>query len=238
MYFRERGLRQSLQKEGEVNAEILKACDRFASQDVKIRFPVVPSSESDVPLLDGPSCPPCTHCEKELVDFTGEDSSREPPGGQHLRLSEGAQLVQAQHAMEELTTNTEYVTEKNERMQKALQKISRELLSLKFGKPPYIVDLSVKLPNRLQQITLHLQMAPVSEMPYTVLYFLSQVAAGVWDGCSFVSNAGHIIIADTRGPHCKRNNFRKLDGVDETLAFQEYSPAFPHVKYTLGMMGR
>jgi hypothetical protein len=63
-------------------------------------------------------------------------------------------------------------------------------------------------------------------MPYAVLTFLDMVT-GEWKGGAFHRNAGHVKQVTVKGQH-----------PGFPLAFQEYSPAFPHKKFTLGFAGR
>jgi hypothetical protein len=49
-----------------------------------------------------------------------------------------------------------------------------------------------------------------------------------WKGGAFHRNAGHVKQATIKGQNHK----------GFPLAFQEYSPKFPHSKYTLGFAGR
>lgn len=40
-----------------------------------------------------------------------------------------------------------------------------------------------------------IEMAPIELVPYTVLFFLTQVSSEAWDGCSFFINLGHVVSA-------------------------------------------
>ena len=74
-----------------------------------------------------------------------------------------------------------------------------------------------------------------------VYTWLSQVEAGLWDGCAFVRNAPHVLQATTRNMEhvSQQRRFAKAKKeIDESLAFQDYSKKFPHEKYTLGFAGR
>jgi hypothetical protein len=131
---------------------------------------------------------------------------------------------------------------KSRRLEEALQLSARETLSLKYGPDPHYVDLDIQLPPEVsdgEKRTIRLEMAPAALMPVAVLHFLNQVAAGAWNGCSFHRNAGHVLQATSMGKQCKHSRF--LDpsrGVFPSVPFQEYSPQFPHDKYTVGLAGR
>lgn len=82
------------------------------------------------------------------------------------------------------------------------------------------------------------ELAPLNLMPHSVDTFLEMVSSGLWDGCSFIMNAVHVIkasplpIADHASAMEKLGSFKKK-GLSH-LAFSEYSEDFPHVQYTLG----
>lgn len=107
--------------------------------------------------------------------------------------------------------------------------LSRDLLPLMFGEPPYIVDIEVEL-EKTETVTIEFAS---DLMPYTSLHFLKQVKLGLWDGAQIARNAGHVIQA---GPGDQRNHFKEA-GI-KSVAFQEYSEEFPHEKHTLGLAGR
>eukprot|EP00520_Triparma_pacifica_P019114 CAMPEP_0118650046 /NCGR_PEP_ID=MMETSP0785-20121206/10035_1 /TAXON_ID=91992 /ORGANISM="Bolidomonas pacifica, Strain CCMP 1866" /LENGTH=314 /DNA_ID=CAMNT_0006542389 /DNA_START=68 /DNA_END=1009 /DNA_ORIENTATION=- len=111
--------------------------------------------------------------------------------------------------------------------------ISKELLPLLFGPPPYTINVKLALGD-VDLGHIMLEMAH-DEMPYTSLFFLRQVEAQLWDNQKIIRNAGHVIQADPRGPP-GRKRFKDL-GLS-SVAFQEYSENFPHVKHTIGLAGR
>lgn len=83
-----------------------------------------------------------------------------------------------------------------------------------------------------------LEMAPLELMPHSVYTFLEMVHAELFDGCSFILNAMHVVKAAPL-PYKPGGStaqmvraFTKL-GLD-TVSFREYSPAYPHEKYTVG----
>ncbi len=78
-------------------------------------------------------------------------------------------------------------------------------------------------------------------MPYTVNFFLSQVSLGLFNGCSFHRNAHHVVQGGPVANHLSHgtNLYKGFKSAGlESVSFQEYSPDFPHVKYTLGYAGR
>jgi len=82
-----------------------------------------------------------------------------------------------------------------------------------------------------------IEMAPIDLMPHSVYTFLEMASAGLLDGCSFILNAMHVLKAaplpyDGTPPSVKAKEF--LDKGLESVAFREYSPEYPHTKYTVG----
>ena len=139
---------------------------------------------------------------------------------------------------------------RNENLVEALTLMSRELLRVKYGSSPLYVRLNLQFPPSSSTASsgyasddmLILLQLDGDTMPYSSLYFLEQVAAGAWDSCQFILNAGRSLQVDTRGDSCNRASFRKLPSVGESLAFQEFSPTLKmgdaHKRLTVGLSGR
>jgi cyclophilin family peptidyl-prolyl cis-trans isomerase len=82
-----------------------------------------------------------------------------------------------------------------------------------------------------------MEMAPLDLMPHSVYTFLEMISEGLLDGCSFIINAMHELKAaplpyDGSPASIKAKQFS--DSGLESVAFKEYSPEFPHEKYTIG----
>ena len=75
--------------------------------------------------------------------------------------------------------------------------------------------------------TLLFELAPVSKVPYGVFYFLEMI--NDWDKGAFHRMGGHVLQAMA--------SVKSAEGY-KSLAYQEYSADFPHVKGTLGYAGR
>lgn len=95
-------------------------------------------------------------------------------------------------------------------------------------------------PSSLRKLVFRL--APLRVVPHSVHLFLSQIADGIWSRGTpaVVLRADHVLQAcphpclDSAGdPYA---DLRRL-GLD-AVAFQEYSPEFPHERYTIGFAGR
>lgn len=118
----------------------------------------------------------------------------------------------------------------------------------RFGGGPHHVEINLSFDpagkyttfNATEQIIVEL--APVEEMPHAVYWFLQQVDHKLYDGCSFHRNAPHVLqggpapnFLSPEDPQM-RKKFKDLGY--EKILFQEYSPNFPHQKYTMGLAGR
>lgn len=136
-----------------------------------------------------------------------------------------------------------------ERLELLTERVVRENLrelNERFGKGPHKVEFQVELPEgegRSPSIgSILLELAPNDLMPHTVHLFLEQVYHKLWDGCHFLINQAHIVQA---GPHRYDGTVvssEQLEHFEEAkldiVYFQEYSDAFPHEKYTVGISGR
>mmetsp|Transcript_38905 Transcript_38905/g.81377 ORF Transcript_38905/g.81377 Transcript_38905/m.81377 type:complete len:650 (+) Transcript_38905:152-2101(+) len=113
--------------------------------------------------------------------------------------------------------------------------------------PQFTVDLPPSSWPRVRG-TFTLEMAPLDLMPIAVNLFLQQVHHKLWNGCSFVINAMHILQA---GPHrydesqtgkYDANVASLVDGFQnaklDKMPFQEYHENYPHNTHTVGFAGR
>lgn len=125
---------------------------------------------------------------------------------------------------------------------RAIQTASRQLLLAEFGRVPdgaaRRVELVIDVGDGGSKGVLHIEMAPDSEMPTTVLYFLRQVRDGLLDGAVFHRNAHHVLQGGPGPNRAKLQRLAAARGESESVAFQEYSPRFAHERHTLGLAGR
>lgn len=121
---------------------------------------------------------------------------------------------------------------------------------IRFGEGPYRVEIGLDFPPDSPMSELPspptkfvIELAPLDLMPHSVHLFLEMVSNKLWDGCSFMRNAGHVIQASS-APYYKNPGTRQkltqafASSGYESVAFQEYHKDFPHVKYTVGFAGR
>lgn len=122
---------------------------------------------------------------------------------------------------------------------RTLQQSTQRLLRLQYGSPTrnlsYLVHMTLRFPAGMADAhgqgrtgTIAIETAPINLMPHAVFRFL-EIARQLQVGY-FHRRAHHVLQAQiesltsgTRGA---------------PLAFQEYSPLFPHEKWTLGFAGR
>jgi hypothetical protein len=114
---------------------------------------------------------------------------------------------------------------------KKLQEATRTLMAARYGpEEPYRVEVILEFQDTIYDFekkgaegTILLEMAPSSLMPHAVFSFLE--ISRQWQGRGFHRIASHVLQVQTIGKF-------------KSLAFQEYSPEFPHKKGTVGYAGR
>jgi len=116
-----------------------------------------------------------------------------------------------------------------------------------YGPGPHRVSMIVDLDDTQHEVIIEL--APVNLMPHSVHTFLSQLSEGYWTRGTpaIVMNPGHVLQAcphpclETKAMGGSYPGDPYVDmrhaGLD-TVSFQEYHPAYPHEKYTIGFAGR
>ena len=148
----------------------------------------------------------------------------------------------------QLKHDKQYLEKYRTRLQTEISQYSKQKVLEKYGPGPFHVELTVSFvphsplysetDNRIV-----LELAPLELMPHAVWWFLEQVTHGLYDGCSFHRNAGHVVQAGPAPNHLSDMTYADLNGRFResgmsNILFQEYSPEFPHVKYTMGYAGR
>lgn len=148
------------------------------------------------------------------------------------------------NGVDEMNTLQEKLREGSSRigsLQKHLQEISKRDAVQKYGSGKIRVEIELEFPgsHNLKEgpNTIIMEMAPLDMMPHSVYMFLEMVDSKLFDGCSFILNAMHVIKAaplpyDGSSAAAKVRSFA-AKGL-ESVAFREYSPDFPHDKYSVG----
>lgn len=122
-----------------------------------------------------------------------------------------------------------------------LQTELRKLLTMRFGENPTIlVEMLLQFPASMPDFAekgaegrIVIEMAPIAHAPYSVYNFLEMVRR--FKKGAFHRNAGHVVqaMATMDKPASEADKTTSF-----TMAFQEYSPLFPHKQFTLGYAGR
>jgi len=114
------------------------------------------------------------------------------------------------------------------------------------------VELELHFPHDNHPWFVVLELAPLDEMPHTLHVFLEQVTRGLYNQGSFSFHhcdprmcLGEPIPNEWTAPELLQNEHgepiehalwnRFIESGYGQVLFQEYSPQFPHQKYTLGM---
>lgn len=146
-------------------------------------------------------------------------------------------------ALEKEIASLKKVADKIPSMKADLQRLSRDFLSIAFPNYDSIfvhlyVAFSHNDPPDSEPQLIKIKLA-TSEMPYTSLFFIQQIQAGIWDGGHFHRNAVHVLQADPfqGNPVGGRRKVFQDQGL-YSVSFQEYNPLFPHVQYTIGLAGK
>ena len=266
-YHMERSMHFELENENNMNIEVIKACDRMQLRHHEkmkantLNLDALYSNSHTHPNGEI-ACSPCVDCEAE--------AAKEQKKAKELDAFEFARVTAEISDYEGLKKQLE--VDRFKKLTKGLQSVARELLYLEYGDPPYFVELELELPSTKTESTpklrsntatatttatdadtesqniIQIEMAPIDEMPYAVLYFMTHVKNGAFDGCNIGVNAGHILAADLRGPSCNMDMFdigstaqtlaTAPTFVTSKLAFQEYSTKFPHKANTVAFSGR
>lgn len=146
--------------------------------------------------------------------------------------------------VERLETNT---------LVQTLQKQNLFFNHLRWGEgPPRVVFEMEGLPGEEEREVeeVELELAPFELMPHVTHWFLTMVETGYWDGCHLIRNAKHVLQFNCHARTAATGNARLLARVPgdkaaqgkisgyKSVVFQEFSPDFNHLPFTLGVAGR
>jgi cyclophilin family peptidyl-prolyl cis-trans isomerase len=150
-------------------------------------------------------------------------------------------LGQAQ--LDELKDRVKVSSDLRVDLKEAIRRQSRQDVESRYGIGKTIqVEFTLQFPNGDDgPNTIKMEMAPLELMPHSVDTFLKMVSFGLWDGCSFVLSAMHVLKAApipyerTKNPTEASKRFieKRLNGP----VFKEYNEAFPHRPLTVGFTG-
>jgi cyclophilin family peptidyl-prolyl cis-trans isomerase len=125
-----------------------------------------------------------------------------------------------------------------EDLKEQVQMVSKKDAIAKYGSGVKRVEFELIFPDETSgPDTFVVEMANIELMPHSVWTFLEMASSGLLDGCSFILNALHVLKAaplpyDGSPAADKALDFHTL-GL-ESVAFREYSPEYPHKRYTVG----
>ena len=131
------------------------------------------SSKGSNPIIACPKCPQCSN--DDTPEVTEREEVEDVPQAdplEHVRKWDEKHLVLTQE----------------------IQRLSRSLLQLKFGSPPYYVELELEVDSEtVKGGKITIEMAPTELMPYSVYFFMTQVTAGVWNSCRYLSTIRNFV---------------------------------------------
>lgn len=142
--------------------------------------------------------------------------------------------------------------EKNNLVQ-ALRKQNLFFNHLRWGEGPARVVLEMggmegEEEREVEEV--ELELAPFDLMPHVTHWFLTMVETGYWDGCHLIRNAKHVLQFNCHARTAATSNAALLARVPgagaaegeisgyKSIVFQEFSPDFNHLPFTLGVAGR
>lgn len=187
---------------------------------------------------------------KMQSEWTREKKSLEAAVGSQKSLSQTTSVLQ-----KEVSNSKMRESAWKSRINRLTRKIERESYrdALEtFGEGPHQVKFYVDLPRDSEKDaalpdgehhSFIIELYPLMAMPHAVHLFLQQVYHGLWDGCSFVVNAPHILQAGTfPGGNTVVTYAEKIKAFEDVgldvVSYQEYSEEHPHKQWTVGFAGR
>lgn len=181
--------------------------------------------------------------EQEMMHLREDLESKEEIVQSSMKGEAEADVYQARE--DAWKTSTQLLTAKIER------ESYRDALE-QFGPGPHTVKFYVDIPRDSEKDAMlpageypsfTIQLYPLMDMPHSIHLFLQQVHHGLWDGCSFVVNAPHILQAGTfPGGNSGATYADKIRAFEEAgldvVSYQEYNVKHPHTRWTVGFAGR
>lgn len=116
---------------------------------------------------------------------------------------------------------------------KELQHLTHHLLVKRYGRHTFRIKVDLDFPaivtekdGKPARDSFFIELGPIDLIPCSVYYFLELVRS--FESGTFMRNANHVL----------QSNLVTKGGRRPPMPFQEYSPEFPHAKYTTGYAGR
>jgi cyclophilin family peptidyl-prolyl cis-trans isomerase len=187
--------------------------------------------------------------ERELAALDAIEQKREDEEVEERVLSQSSAFANPKliEEMNNIQRKLKYSQTKADKLKTQVSEISRRDAMAKYGSGVIRVQMELIFPTPQDSTglrssengpnTIVMEMASLELMPHSVYTFLEMVSSGLLNGCSFILNALHVLKAaplpyDGTSASDKARAF--LEHGLESVAFREYSPEFPHAKYTVG----
>lgn len=170
---------------------------------------------------------------KRELDAVDQMLQGDIPDNQHMKVSNLRALTE----MKKLQQRVDKQASKAVTLKQRVQKEGIEEVKRMYGQEPIHVLFELVFPDgRPGPDQFVVELAPTELMPHSIQTFLAMVSSRLWDNCSFILNALHVIKAaplpyQQTSAKDKARQFSEADL--ESVAFKEYSPAFPHKAYTI-----
>ena len=194
-------------------------------------------------------------CEETLNQADQYKANNEAPSSHVLKqLTDQVKVLQNQGRMKEnmleemgFTINNakksvQYWKAKAELLVEKIDSRSRRDVLKTYGPGPHYVRITLSLsssPDVSENILL--KMAPLDMMSHTIQIFLNLIEEKIYVGGTFILAREHILAAAPIDAFDPENNQRLEEKMreggyipDGALLFHQYSPDYPHKKYTVG----
>jgi cyclophilin family peptidyl-prolyl cis-trans isomerase len=172
--------------------------------------------------------------EISAIDLMIEKEQSLDVANKNMRVSN----YRALHEMNTLQNRLKEEVKQADSLKHKVQVASLEEVNQKYGSGVHHVEIELIFPDKKEGPTKFvIELAPTELVPHAVQTFLEMVSTGLLDGCSFILNALHVIKAAPLpydGSSAKEKAKAFSEHGLESVAFKEYSEAFPHKKYTVG----
>jgi cyclophilin family peptidyl-prolyl cis-trans isomerase len=187
--------------------------------------------------------------ERELAALDAIEQKREDEEVEERVLSQSSAFANPKliEEMNNIQRKLRYSQTKADKLKTQVSEISKRDAIAKYGSGVVRVQMDLIFPTSEDNTglrtsdngphTIVIEMASLDLMPHSVYTFLEMVSSGLLNGCSFILNALHVLKAaplpyDGTSASDKARAF--LEHGLESVAFREYTPEFPHSKYTVG----
>lgn len=125
-------------------------------------------------------------------------------------------------------------------LQLFISETSQRQVHQKYGHGPYRVEFSVMSHEGKKPGTFLVELAPLDMVPHSIETFLDMVTNKLWDNTVFYHHEtqDHVVAAAPVNYGTFETKHYHFDALGYTgVSYPEYSPSFPHEKYTVGFSG-